>query len=836
MRLSSLVYFYRLRLRTRWVQELFAFVGIAVGVGLLFAAQVASTSLTGSVDEIVDSTVGNADVQLTQRSAEGFDERLLERVRALPGVEVAAPMLEVRANALGPGGSRAVSLLGADLSVAELHGPLLHRFRTAPLPSDRVIGMPRTVVTDLGLQVGERLRLQIGARTVQARLGIALTGAEVGPLAHSPLAVGALTYVQDLSAMHGQISRLLVKSVPGQEQRVERQLLELAGPTFHVRPADIDATVFRQAAEPTNRSTGLFATISALVGFLFAFNAMLLTLNDRRRLLTALRIDGYSPRSVLQVVLFDALILGIAASIAGLVVGDLLSRSLFGAKPGYLSFAFAVGEQRIVEWQSVAIAVAGGIGATLLAALLPLADLLRESGGPGVPTNTLRVGRVRPMLAAGLACLAATTAILTLAPGAAVAGIGVLVLALMLVLPAWISLVLAGAGRLLGSLRSAIPLISIGELRSMQARSVALAATGALAVFGSVAIQGARGDLQRGLDRSARDVSAPADVWAAPSGTPNMLATTPFTDGEAKMLAQLPEVRAVDRLRSSFLDIGNRRVWVMAQPLGSPHPFPGSQLVDGSSDEARERLRTTGWAIVSKGLAATRDVGIGDAFEIPAPRPLRVRVAALSTNVGWPPGAIVLNGEDYSHGWGDRTLSAYQVQLANGVTPGAGRDAVQRALGPDSGLLVETRSERVDRQRVASRQGLDRLDQLSTLVLVAAILAMAAAMGGMVWQRRERLASLKLDGFDDLAVWRALLLESGLLLGAGCLAGVLFGLYGQQLLDRALSSVTGFPVVHTVAAGIAVTSFILVTAVAVAIAALPGYLAARVPPAAALQE
>ena len=49
-------------------------------------------------------------------------------------------------------------------------------------------------------------------------------------------------------------------------------------------------------------------------------------------------------------------------------------------------------------------------------------------------------------------------------------------------------------------------------------------------------------------------------------------------------------------------------------------------------------------------------------------------------------------------------------------------------------------------------------------------------------------------------LWRALLFESALLLGAGCSIGALFGLYGQLLLSHALASVTGFPVVFSVGA------------------------------------
>ena len=77
---------------------------------------------------------------------------------------------------------------------------------------------------------------------------------------------------------------------------------------------------------------------------------------------------------------------------------------------------------------------------------------------------------------------------------------------------------------------------------------------------------------------------------------------------------------------------------------------------------------------------------------------------------------------------------------------------------------------------------------------------MAAAMGAMVWQRRPRLAKLKLEGLPRAELWRTILLESLLLLGVGCLTGAIFGLYGQQLADRALASVVNFPIVYSVSA------------------------------------
>jgi putative ABC transport system permease protein len=260
-------------------------------------------------------------------------------------------------------------------------------------------------------------------------------------------------------------------------------------------------------------------------------------------------------------------------------------------------------------------------------------------------------------------------------------------------------------------------------------------------------------------------------------------------------------------------------------------------MVSGDLAQATARLRRGGWAVVSQALAAEHRLRIGQRFTLPAPRPIVLRVAALSTNIGWPPGAIVISANDYVRAWPGEGVSAYGITLRAGVSPAEGRREVQRALGAaGAGLTVETRSEREQRLRAASRQGLSRLTQITDLVLIAAILAMTTAMGAMIWQRRPLLADMKVDGFDKGVLWRSLLIESVLLLGVGCSIGALFGLCGQLLLSHTLAVVTGFPVVASIGALVAIGSLLAVTCVAVAIVAVPGYLAVRVRAAIVLQD
>ncbi len=839
MKPGNLLHLYRVRLRARLLQELFAVIGIAAGVALLFASQVASSSLSSSVAQLSHGIVGNATLQLLARDQHGFDEHLVERVRQIPGVRVAAPLLEANANAIGPKGSESVELVGADSSLGELGGALVRHTALTPFAGIGAVVLPAPLARKIGVtKFGREVTFQVAGHDVKAPLYRQLTAKQIGPLISSPVAVASLEFAQEMTGLGGRVSRILVEPAAGSEPRVRDALERLAAGRLNVEPASFDERLFARAAEATNQSTALFAVISALVGFLFAFNAMLFTIPQRRRLIADLRRDGYRPSAVIGVVLFDATVLGVVACALGLALGEELSIHLFRSNPGYLSSAFAVGSQRVVSWQSVAVAVGGGMLAASVAVLAPLRDILsrdplaaitpREGAGAG--------GRSGRLALAGVVCLVAATAILLAAPKQAIVGMVFLVAALLLLLPILLGGALALVKRIAPAITSAVPHVAAMELSAARTRAVAIAATGAVAVFGSVAIQAAHGDLLGGLENAAHDMNAFTDVWVSPAGTYDLLRTTPFPASDRAKLERLPGVRAVRVYRGGLLDFGERRVWVIAPPHEASPLLAPTQLVEGDLALATRRVRAGGWAVVSQAIAEEHHLHIGQAFTLPTPAPTVLRVAALGTNIGWAPGAMIVNADDFAHAWASQDASAYNVLLAPGVSQEQGRREVVRALGPGSGLAVQTAQSHADQQRALSRQGLKRLTQIATLILIAAVLAMAAAMGNMIWQRRPRLAKLKLEGFPRGELWATILLESLILLGVGCLTGAVFGLYGQQLLDRALANVINFPVVYSFGAVTAVESLAIVTATAAAIIALPGYLATSVAPSVALQD
>jgi len=89
---------------------------------------------------------------------------------------------------------------------------------------------------------------------------------------------------------------------------------------------------------------------------------------------------------------------------------------------------------------------------------------------------------------------------------------------------------------------------------------------------------------------------------------------------------------------------------------------------------------------------------------------------------------------------------------------------------------------------------LSRLNQISTVVLITAITTVLAMMVGAVWQRRGRLDALMSIGTSFGQLARLVFYESGSVLLAGCVIGMLTGILGQALVDGWLHHTTGSPI------------------------------------------
>lgn len=843
MRPRLIAYLYLRRLRVHAVQELFAGIGVAVAVALVFGATVISESEAGSAGEVVHALVGPADLQLRARDGRGFQEDLLPRVQRMAGVETAAPLLEQMAVVRPAGGTpAAVQLLGIDSRLAQLNG-LARRLPPMGLaPGTVAISTASAQMMRRSPSAirGHSIALDLQGRITSLKVA-AVLGPTDGALSQARVIVLPLHDLQRLAGLEGRLTRILVRSVKGRRAEASRQLVALAGGRLTASAADQDLELLHQALAPSEQANKLFAAISVLLGFLLAFDALLLTVPERRKTIAELRLLGVKASAIIQMVIAEALCLGGLASAAGLLGGYLLSQSVFHQSSAYLAEAFTLGSGNVVSIAPVILALVSGMLAVCLAAVLPLLDLRRRWASgmvdleEGEPASVLdRSMQLRLVLFVGALVALASIAFIV-RPALALPSVSLLALAAVATVP----LMCAGMSFALRTLsRHTRPLASLGValnlVRGMTLRSIALAATGTLALFGSVALGGSRSNLMRGIEKFASSYSDGASIWVINPGD-NQATVELNPDAYSAEIGALPGVSDVRAFHGGFLQWGNRRVWLIARPPGADRRLLESQIVEGNRSLAPARLGAGGWIAVSKTVAEAHHVGPGDTLTLPTPKgALPLRIAATITDLAWASGAAVIDAADYTRAWGAAQPTALGVTLAPSGDVARARAEIARVLH-GSGLEAVTARRLAARIDALAGGGLSRLGQIAILLLAASILATGAAATTAVWQRRAALAELALAGASPTQLRRILWTEVGMILVAGCLAGTAGGIYGEVVLRRYLREINGFPVAGISAGWHSLEAPLLVVLVVVVIGALAGWRASQVRPTLALE-
>lgn len=400
------------------------FFGVAMVAGTLLLTE----SVNRSFDELFTEVNAGIDVTVRERvvvedplsetPASGFDESLVERVRAVDGVaEAEGVIADTTIAILGDDGERIGPPQGGPPHIA-LSLPEIDEFNSltlvegeAPAGPDQV-AIDRDSVEAEGLEIGDEIRItgSAGARTY-AISGITEFGS--GSLGAS-LAQFTVAEAQRLTDKQGRFDEVDIAADEGvTPEQLAPRIAELAGEKFDVRTgsetADEDAGDIQEGFSFLTISLLVFAGIAVFVGGFLIFNTFSITVAQRSREFAMLRTLGASSRQVLRAVLFEAALVGLIASALGIAGG-------FGfvelVKAMFTSFGFELPVTDLrLDANTVAISVAVGVVATVAAALVPALratrvaplEALRESGGSTEVAE--RTGKRRTVISSVLLAL-----------------------------------------------------------------------------------------------------------------------------------------------------------------------------------------------------------------------------------------------------------------------------------------------------------------------------------------------------------------------------------------------------------------------------------------------
>jgi putative ABC transport system permease protein len=404
--------------------SLAVFFGVAMIAGTLM--------LTDSVNRQFDTIFAdvNAGIDVTVRPlvevegefgfapANGVDDSLIDEARAVDGVaqvqgsigdDTAITILDDEGERVGPsqGGPPHIAA-----SVLEEPFEALVPVEGERPRADDQVAIDTETADDQDWAVGDRITITgpAGAKhyTISA---ISRFGSE-GSLGGASIAQFTLPEAQRLTDKQGRVDEIEIAAEEGTTpeelaRRVAAALPENVEVRTGAQTAEEDADDIQEGFGFLQTALLVFAGVAVFVGAFLIFNTFSITVAQRVREFAMLRTLGASSRQVLAAVLLEAALVGLLASLLGIVGGFgfvELVKALFRA----LGFDLPTAGLRI-EPGTVVIAVAVGVGATLISALSPALratrvaplEALRESAG-ALTDEARRAGRRRTIVATAL--------------------------------------------------------------------------------------------------------------------------------------------------------------------------------------------------------------------------------------------------------------------------------------------------------------------------------------------------------------------------------------------------------------------------------------------------
>ncbi|MEE1786156.1 FtsX-like permease family protein [Streptomyces sp. SP17BM10] len=717
-----------------------------------------------------------------------LDDALVRTLADVPGVAAVRPSAEGSAVLNAADGSPLrVGARWANQAAAYVPGKDGTDARY-PLAEGRAPANGDELAVDRGTAAAGRLR--IGDQVTVATDGPAMTKRLVGTVTTDDTRVtagGTLVLFDRATAQHlfatpGHYTGIDLAAAPGTEPA------ELARRVSAVLPADRAETTTgaAQAAQQTilvdtltrgyEKLPLVFAGVSLFIASFLIVNTFTMLVARRTREIALLRAIGAQRRQVARSVLLEALVVGLAASAAGFVLG----LGIAAALPGLLGDGLPRGPLVIGPGPVVA-ALAVGVGVTVLAAWLPSRRAARVA-----PIEALRTAEQPPpahrlhlRAAAGLVLVALAAALLVSLRGAkdaseanlqsAMLGCAVLVCGLIALAPVLAAPVIRTFGRLTGRLGVAGRLARENALRDPR-RTAATAATlmistalvTGLATVGHSAEQALDRRAAAGLaadyvigSRSTMDGLDPAAVGRI-AATPGVRTASAVTDSTLVAGGAVLEVAGIDPdgaaavlkldvTGGSVADLGPGRIAVSATVAREHHLAPGDRL-DARLGRTREARPYTVVAVYRDNPTA-RDV-------------------------------LAARAEVARNSYLPDSVQRVLVRTADGTASPAVEQRLRAAVGNSPLVKVQDRAQLV---REASGVMGDLLAVLYGLLAVGALigaLGIVNTLAVSVAERTREIGVLRAVGLDRAGVRRMIRLEAVTVAAYGTLLGLAAGLAG----------------------------------------------------------
>ncbi|MFI2607532.1 ABC transporter permease [Kitasatospora sp. NPDC018619] len=682
-----------------------------------------------------------------------------------------------------------------------------------------------------GFKVGDTVRVAVNGPVMQLTLTGTVHTNDPRVVAGGSLAAFDTATAQRLYLTPGRFAELDVRARPGTDDAAllaaVRQTVP-QGDTIEAKTgrelADEQDRMIRQGTTALSTALLGFAGIALFVGVFIIANTFTMLVAQRTKELALLRAVGATRRQITRSVLIEALLVGLTASVTGLLAGIGIAAGLKAVLNGPMEANLPDGPL-VVAPTAVVAALATGVLVTVLAAWLParrasrIAPVAAMSSVEQPATHKSLVVRNTIGLlfsAAGGAALVAGVAgkevkLVGLGAGALLIGVFVLTPLLSRPLIALLAPVLRAVYGTPGKLAREN---AVRNPRRTAATASAL--TIGVTLITSLTVIGA--SVNHAVDRlTASNVKA--DYTVAMQNYSNL------SPEVAAQIAKAPGVSVMSAQRTVRVGIGQEQEdseAITAVDAATIDQLATVSVREGSADALKQ-----GKLLVSSGRAEHGGYKLGDTLAVTYPDGAKgtLTIGGILEADTALAGVIAPESVVGPHAKPGSGPESVLVKGVNGPTEEL-KQALRDATGGNPLIAVKGQKEIRAENREMITSVLNMMYGLLGMSVVIAVLGVVNTMAMSVFERRREIGMLRAIGLDRLGIRRMVRLESLLIALFGGLVGVGLGILVAWAAVRTMAD--NLKGITTVVPPAQIAGFLVAAAVIGLLAALwPAYRASR---------
>jgi putative ABC transport system permease protein len=810
--MPALRLFYRLMVRPLFrepVRTALTVLGIALGVAVVLSIELAGNAAAGSFHSSMETLSGDNNLEI--KSSGGVPESLIGKILTLPYAIRVSPRIEDYAVLRDT--RQTLPLIGLDL-IAESSGFSAHNFPGATPESFTAgcgtaqfsLAQTHNQSTESPLQcLSDPRSIWIGAslhHAVGDHLALLINDQENDYIVRGvyPDANGTESaIVMDIAAAQravaraGRVDRILLKvpDDPALEEWIERlRAVVPAGVAVH--PQGTSTNENRQMLAAFRWNLRLLSYISLIVGGFLIYNTISVSVVRRRAEIGILRALGASRATVLAAFIGESISFGFIGALLGLPLGRLMAIGtvkLMGVTVDALYVSSRPGTIELSP-SSILLAFVIGIGVVVISAYAPARE---ASYVPPVQALArerreyeLRLHSTRDIFISVLLAIAAIAA--SRAPAIAgkplfgyLAAI-LLIASCVLAIPYFVAKIMRATSNLLGRRLGAETLLASRSLASSLRRTSVLVAALATAIAMMVSIGIMVGSFRETVITWMGE-QLPADLYVRPAGDPAADRHPTIAPEISPIIAKLPRVAAIDRLRAYEITYNGRPVTLGGADISGYRTEHHSDFFSGRpSTDVFHDLRSGNNVIVSEPFTSKHHVKTGDTLTLALgeARP-QFRIVDVYYDYSSERGEILMDRDTMLKYLPDPAPSNLAIYLTPQADVETVRQEIIQATAGHHLLIFSDREIRGEAIRIFDRTFAITY-ALDAVAVIVAVIGVAGALLALVIDRRRELGLMRFLGATSKQIRNLIVIEAGMLGLLANLTGAILGYFLSLIL------------------------------------------------------